>query len=914
MPAPQPDPANPILNPPIPHLERELDLELPRLVAIDLEEFAQIYRELAAGADLSPEEFGPHTVAALTGTYTQNGEPQRMKIVLPNDVQAHELEQHCDVDSVIGFVYEGDPFPLPDDVCLQYQPLNNTDFTLEHSLHLPTFKVPGRHATLMETYTEYHKVPNAVLGTIGGHNIFKIMVRVFFPGIMRERQAAAGNKVSKEVMCALYDQVVRPSIEEVLPRELLSNWPLEWTDEQFRSTKDSGQTVFTSYQVPGEYLDDMLAMMHVKARENPASKMFRDFFLQVQIQGSKLGTKHHVEHPDIEGSQERFMDARLASLVKAVQLLDVHSMKYENWWADIATVVRHRDPTKSLLPRKDRHNWMIHTATGIDAADAGSRVDRGVGAGYASDETAHLGSVAGLRLTMKKNLAPSPCGVEYLQVYTTDKTLTSLKDGDYHAKHCEPQQVFKNYPKEAVEHFERLLNILRNAESKDQAVDVRIECRVNMANATDVLRWVPEDHLANSLVCSGTAPYWRWKLINTQAAMATMNLAWYQLPKLPVARILAPATLIIGLCWKVNAMLNRPREDHKFGKLAKQLSVWEMRNGNTVAARPQNAAFLHSLKADPCPRVSHLRCLDLKEVASLSGIHEGAPEGEIRQLILRGKGTIRRLEAAASWGPVGDELNKTNGPSKRSGEEEEQEMELITSRAKRIRMNVPDGPRVVEAGAEGVPEAATASGYESEGEEAQRAGTSNHDWIDSIIRRMAGELIMKVPTVSKLACRVPSEHACKKLTFDVLKDTKQLPRLLHRWRQLDDCNKWEDSVRRLFPSEAEYRQKRTAKDGSLKTTFTQGLQVMSFYQDWTSELCSDRLSATQKEEMVTFARRILTEQAAWLPVGSSDRVWASKGGSSTAKVHGSNNHPSKGVIVVFNPDKGGDVDIPGGYE
>jgi hypothetical protein len=127
------------LNGPV--LKPRLDCNLPLVINGNLSQFRDEYNALADREGLKSDEYGPHTVFALTGNYMVPQSAHRLR-VHPKDgeTQAFRISQHCDVDSVIGFVYKDDPFPLLPNSTLFYNVFNNTDFTLDSSLHIAPYE------------------------------------------------------------------------------------------------------------------------------------------------------------------------------------------------------------------------------------------------------------------------------------------------------------------------------------------------------------------------------------------------------------------------------------------------------------------------------------------------------------------------------------------------------------------------------------------------------------------------------------------------------------------------------------------------------------------------------------------------------------------------------------------------------
>lgn len=118
-----------------------LDDDLPPITIGNLSAFCAQYYSEAETNGLRTDEYGPHTVFALTGHCTINEQPHRMRLDPHTmDVQPFRLSQVSDIDSVIGFVHKGDTFPLTMGHSVFFNVFNNTDFTLRSNLHLPAYE------------------------------------------------------------------------------------------------------------------------------------------------------------------------------------------------------------------------------------------------------------------------------------------------------------------------------------------------------------------------------------------------------------------------------------------------------------------------------------------------------------------------------------------------------------------------------------------------------------------------------------------------------------------------------------------------------------------------------------------------------------------------------------------------------
>ncbi|EUC56383.1 hypothetical protein RSOL_174750, partial [Rhizoctonia solani AG-3 Rhs1AP] len=506
----------------VPHtgVLKAVDKDLPPHLNGNLADFKDRYQELVAAHSLQPEDVGPHTAFALTGNYCDEaGEDCRMKIIpAEGDVQAIRLQQYDDVDSCIGLVYRGDPFPLKPDHTFFYTMFNNTSMTLNSSLHIPpyTFHQPDGTPVALE----YHLMPNALCGHVGGANVQKILVRYFFPNLAAERDTPKGNHVNASRMKMLYDKAIRPAVDKVIPRESRHEWALTFSLEQFRAGTSTGGVIFTPRSVIQAVADAFFEAIHQSCDDTLELKWAQGFFLQFQIQGCKSSTKHFKAPPqpphdiadeddEMDEVEAAFEEERSNNLLLALDPLDWHKMVVQNWFVDIATTFHYMDAGYSLFPKQQTHPLLLSALTGINTTEATTLVSRGARTGYYLDEIAHLGETAGMRVDMLKGPFLSPLNVLYAQVYASgDKDLTALKHKNRVAKHVEPYSAFSNFDHTMNTFFAPLEAVFQAALDLEQVVNIRFEVRIPLMDATSVHRWFDPVQFAGYMIKLKSKHYW----------------------------------------------------------------------------------------------------------------------------------------------------------------------------------------------------------------------------------------------------------------------------------------------------------------------------------------------------------------------------------------------------------------------
>lgn len=378
------------------------------------------------------------------------------------------------------------------------------------------------------------------------------------------------------------------------------------------------------------------------------------------------------------------------------------------------------------------------------------------------------------------------------------------------------------------------------------------------------------------------------------------------------------ATLGIGLCYMANALVNRPEAGPDFEVLADTLSVHEIQRGNLVAVRPLVAFFLHTLLDDEaCPRVSAVRVLEFSHISRLCGIQGDTTGSDVTALIKRSNIRQREEPPLPIWG---QEPGVENAPVVASGRTSNAPGVGPVSRAKRSKLVVDDDEDNDAFGPEEViPEPAAAAAFAEESEDPEEAPEvfTNRRVLNDIFHRMAGEMLLKVPTEgqTKLSWRCGSDNQCHSMRFKDLCDSRTLPPMMVGFRQTTDASIWDRTVKKIFPTGEELRKIKYKPGTDIpKPRYLQGLAQCHFFQEW-SKLVENKdgsLTKKQLDTLVTVVRKKVNERAQWLPVGKNDRLWADVG-ANNAKIHGERVNDREPPVVVLNPRYPRDPDLPGGY-
>ncbi|KAG8755502.1 hypothetical protein FRC11_005982 [Ceratobasidium sp. 423] len=942
-------------------LQPKLDEDLPPIVDMDLGEFVEKYYALARmSSDCMTWNYGEHTELALTGTFEDMLlQKHRVRLIHgTNKIQPEEIDQTADIDSVIGWVFEGDTIPLLPGHSIFFYVLNNPDYTLKTSLHMDPYIFRDDEGNETGQVAHYHNIPNMYIGHIGGANVPTIIIRAFMPEMIRGKRTHGPSTCAPSIVKVFYDEALYCAVLEVLPRELHPNWPSCYIDDDWRSRRANGQVSHASHGVLQKYAQPLFQAIYRHINTKPELRCAKNMFLQFQIQNTKDATRHEPMvlmrelglnladyHPvNVESMGERqqngssnssgdesdegqapdedwttpemkaFMDNRSRAMSDAVRPLDILKFKPENWSFDIATTFRLTGPG-SLLVRSDCLAHILSMVTGISVIKVTKMIEKGERGGFFMDEWAQTGIFGGARCTLR-GPNKGPWSIGYVQIYLTDKTVTALKDKSSFAKHTTPQAICRNYEKVDEQHYQPLVEAFNHAACQDRPVEVRVESRVPFASAYDVHRRFPNEQIATWCTKHKSKHVWQWKLLRVESVAAVLQLLFDKITTVPRDKVLAPGTLIVALCWMSNATMNRPQAGEEYNTLLEKLSVYVKRDNRVLAARPLNAVFLHSLKVNPYPRVSHLRMLDMFTLAKCLGVLANSPHGEVTRLITQ-RGQLPPARATTHLQTnVNNNRDALNQPNPTVGLEagaainDEELLYVKVSRAPRMRTMLQDNDEETIAPEEAtqIPIAPARVQYESEEEDMTEESGTNHAMLANIFRVFTAELIKKVPTIrGGPSWQKMDDTDAGTLRWADIKTGMTLPKVMVGWKQESDSGNWVESVDRLFPTLDEY-DKKTQSNGK----YLQGISQCSWFQDWI-QILRDTSSVQDQESLVKFARNKLNREAAWLPKTASDRMWADRG-SNRAPTFGTKLNNKNPPTFVFNPLKGLDIRKAGGAD
>lgn len=332
------------------------------------------------------------------------------------------------------------------------------------------------------------------------------------------------------------------------------------------------------------------------------------------------------------------------------------------------------------------------------------------------------------------------------------------------------------------------------------------------------------------------------------------------LPGIHEELLLPAATLVVGLCYMSNALGNRPEESgDEFHVLRDTLSIHEDHGGRPIAIQPLNAFNLHSLRTEPCTRVSVHRCLLEHTLAQLCGIAGHDVTSRLLKLVRGSAGRSLSKPLLPVWGnipQIPEDLPRRH--VNRSHTVRLIADEVAPDVIPDDMLEIPDLPVPAAQG--------RAASLEVDFEEPAML-TGIRSQLNNIFGSMSGEIMLKVNnnTSPPFCWRRPDPEECHNLTFaNTLCDSNSLPQLLVGWWQINDKEYWNKAVSRIFPN---------LQECSHLAQHAQNFSTLAFWQDWRTLL--ERLDPVAQQELVTAARGIVNDKVKWLPIGSA-RLWGGR--------------------------------------
>jgi hypothetical protein len=313
------------------------------------------------------------------------------------------------------------------------------------------------------------------------------MIRALFPGLCADGRSPFLTQGEQKIF---YEKGLRPAVIELMGPSA-SDWPPDYESEMFRARGHNGQLSFVTKILPEWHVNLLGDAIRENLKTNEVSWGEGLVFLH-QIRGVKNSSQHTPEDDPAQVALEEW--------------LDINSLKQEDlllgdWWIDVGLQISSSEE-ECLAWRTDSHFHLVKEILRIPE-HAADRITSISSSKYTRDMTSHLTAVSGCRISPGAR-AEGQYSVQYLQLYTTDKSVTYRQDKGHHGKFITCRDVLAG---KSETYCQNLYQVYLAA-MKDNFSLARIEVRVPIAHATSVLLHLQHRSISQWLVSFPRVVWW----------------------------------------------------------------------------------------------------------------------------------------------------------------------------------------------------------------------------------------------------------------------------------------------------------------------------------------------------------------------------------------------------------------------
>jgi len=318
------------------------------------------------------------------------------------------------------------------------------------------------------------------------------MIRLVFPGLYSEDRSTPF--LTQDEQRILYQDGIAPAVKSLTPHTS-HDWPPSYDDEMFRARKNTGTLVFTP-KILGSWLVPLFGDALRKSLEENGVDWGNNFMFLHQVRGTKHGTGHGMNSHSAREAREEY-------LRKCELSLDV--IEQGTWWIDIGLEF-FSSREECLQWRTDSHCRVVQQIASIPPT-AARRITTIGSSKYDRDLVSHLTQISGCRIEPGVR-AQGPKKIAYIQLYTTDKSLTYNPEGKNFGKTFPYKAgITKHDQTSASSYLKGLYKLYINSSLK-KASHARLEIRVPFEFSTEALLEFPTDLLRRSLVSFPKNVWW----------------------------------------------------------------------------------------------------------------------------------------------------------------------------------------------------------------------------------------------------------------------------------------------------------------------------------------------------------------------------------------------------------------------
>lgn len=298
------------------------------------------------------------------------------------------------------------------------------------------------------------------------------MIRVLFPALCKDNGSPF---LSQEEQMIFYDKGFHPAVVDIMG-SAAADWPPNYLSEMFRARGHNGRLAFITKVMPEWHLRSLGDKIREHLHKNDVSWGEGLVFLY-QIRGVKNSNQHRPCEEASEVALEEWLDE---------SSLRLDDLTGENWWIDVGLQIS-SSKKECLAWRTDSHFHLVKHVLRIRDHQA-DRITSITSSKYTCDMTSHLTAVSGCRITPGPR-AEGPFSVQYLQLYTTDKSLTYRQDEGHYGKFLTCKDVLAG---KSTGFCNNLYSVYLAAMDDSYSL-ARAEIRIPIKHALSVLIDLPDD-------------------------------------------------------------------------------------------------------------------------------------------------------------------------------------------------------------------------------------------------------------------------------------------------------------------------------------------------------------------------------------------------------------------------------------
>lgn len=299
------------------------------------------------------------------------------------------------------------------------------------------------------------------------------------------------SRLTQAEAATLYELGTRPAVVHLCPTPA-NEWPANYPDEMWRARGHNGQLAFGGKIIPEWLVGNLADAMRASFTANKSLWGTGLIFIH-QIRGVKDSTTHSPDADSAAAAMTLFLEKNHLPLAAVTRDGDV-------WYADLALEISSTEG-KCLAWRTDSHHRIVRHLLQV-TRDEALRITKPGSSLYARDLVSHLPAVSGCRIT--PGTAGGPHQAVYIQMYTTDKSITYRPDGQHYGKFIEAKDLLDG---KGPTFITSLCNVYNNAIGTCSS-HCRVEVRVPLCFATSAMLGIPEKLIRQSMISVLRKTWW----------------------------------------------------------------------------------------------------------------------------------------------------------------------------------------------------------------------------------------------------------------------------------------------------------------------------------------------------------------------------------------------------------------------